>query len=91
MLAGEAARDRPHAREGPPDLERMGSSAASAAAGALAAGLLLGIRDRAALLGPALLGEHVADGSWHGDNVFASLLGGSSWCRPRTRTGLSRP
>jgi homoserine kinase len=54
----------------------MGSSAASAAAGALAAGLLLGLQDRAALLRPALLGEHVADGSWHGDNVFASLLGG---------------
>jgi homoserine kinase len=54
----------------------MGSSAASAAAGALAAGLLLGVTDRAALLRPALLGEHVADGSWHGDNVFASLLGG---------------
>ena len=54
----------------------MGSSAASAAAGALAAGLLLGMTDRAALLRPALLGEHVADGSWHGDNVFASLLGG---------------
>lgn len=54
----------------------MGSSAASAAAGALAAGLLIGVKDRAALLRPALLGEHVADGSWHGDNVFASLLGG---------------
>ena len=54
----------------------MGSSAASAAAGALAAGLLLGLRDRAALLRPALLAEHVADGGWHGDNVFASLLGG---------------
>jgi homoserine kinase len=54
----------------------MGSSAASAAAGARAAGLLLGITDRKSLLRPALLGEHVADGSWHGDNVFASLLGG---------------
>ena len=54
----------------------MGSSASSAAAGALAAGLLLGITDRASLLRPALLGEHVADGAWHGDNVFASLLGG---------------
>ncbi len=54
----------------------MGSSAASAAAGALAAGLLLGVPDRESLLRPALLGEHVADGSWHGDNVFASLLGG---------------
>lgn len=54
----------------------MGSSAASAAAAALAAGLLLGITDRRLLLRPALLGEHAADGSWHGDNVFASLLGG---------------
>ena len=54
----------------------MGSSAASAAAGALGAGLLVGMTDRAALLRPALLGEHVADDSWHGDNVFASLLGG---------------
>lgn len=54
----------------------MGSSAASAAAGALAAGLLLGVKGREALFLPALLGEHVADGAWHGDNVFASLLGG---------------
>ena len=28
------------------------------------------------LLGAALSGEHAADGSWHGDNVFAALLGG---------------
>ena len=28
------------------------------------------------LLGAALKGEHAADGSWHGDNVFAALLGG---------------
>ena len=54
----------------------LGSSAASAAAGALAAGLLLGVTDRQRLLLPALKGEHAADGSWHGDNVFASLLGG---------------
>ena len=32
--------------------------------------------DKRRLLVPALLGEHVADGSWHGDNVFASLMGG---------------
>jgi len=54
----------------------LGSSAASAAAGALAAGLLLGATDRRRLLLAALKGEHAADGSWHGDNVFASLLGG---------------
>ena len=54
----------------------LGSSAASAAAGALAAGLLLGVTDRRDLLRAALMGEHAADGSWHGDNVFASLLGG---------------
>ena len=54
----------------------LGSSAASAAAGALAAGLRLGVTDRQRLLLPALKGEHAADGSWHGDNVFASLLGG---------------
>jgi len=54
----------------------LGSSAASAAAGALAAGLLLGVTDRRKLLLAALKGEHAADGSWHGDNVFASLLGG---------------
>jgi homoserine kinase len=54
----------------------LGSSAASAAAGAFAAGLLLGQPDRMRLLLPALKGEHAADGSWHADNVFASLLGG---------------
>ena len=54
----------------------LGSSAASAAAGAFAAGLLLGVSDRMNLLGAALSGEHAADGSWHGDNVFAALLGG---------------
>ena len=54
----------------------LGSSAASAAAGALAAGLLLGVTDRSRLLLAALKGERAADGSWHGDNVFASLLGG---------------
>ena len=54
----------------------LGSSAASAAAGAYAAGLLLGEKDRMKLLGAALKGERAADGSWHGDNVFAALLGG---------------
>jgi homoserine kinase len=54
----------------------LGSSAASAAGGAFAAGLLLGVTDRRRLLLAALTGERAADGSWHGDNVFASLLGG---------------
>jgi homoserine kinase len=54
----------------------LGSSAASAAAGGMAAALLLGIRDRRKILLPVLEGENAADGSWHGDNVFASLLGG---------------
>lgn len=54
----------------------LGSSAASAAAGARAAGLLLGVRGKSALLGAVLRAEHAADGSWHGDNAFASLFGG---------------
>ncbi len=54
----------------------MGSSAASAAAGGFAAAVLVGLRDRRKILLPALEGENAADGSWHGDNVFASLLGG---------------
>ncbi len=54
----------------------LGSSAASAAAGALAAGLLLGIGGKSRLLLAGLKAEYAADGSWHGDNVFASLLGG---------------
>jgi homoserine kinase len=54
----------------------MGSTAASAAAGGFAAAVLLGLRDRRRILRPVLEGENAADGSWHGDNVFASLLGG---------------
>jgi len=68
-------------RKGLPLSSGMGSSAASAAAGAYAAALALEITDvrgfdKSVLLVPALLGEHIADGSWHGDNVFASLMGG---------------
>lgn len=56
----------------------LGSSAASAAAGASAAALAVSgtLGAKQDLLAPALDGEHIADGSWHGDNVFASLLGG---------------
>jgi homoserine kinase len=66
-------------RKGLPLSSGLGSSAASAAAGAYAAALALGIAGEGAkssLLVAALAGEHVADGSWHGDNVFASLVGG---------------
>jgi homoserine kinase len=62
--------------KGLPISSGLGSSAASAAAGAYAAGLLLGIADKTKLLHAALAGEHAADGAWHGDNVFPSLLGG---------------
>jgi len=55
----------------------LGSSAASAAAGAYAAALAAGGNiDREILLESSLAGEHVADDSWHGDNVWASLSGG---------------
>jgi homoserine kinase len=54
----------------------LGSSAASAAAGAKAAAILLGETRKRVLLEAVLRGEHAADGSWHGDNGFASILGG---------------
>jgi homoserine kinase len=63
--------------KGLPLASGLGSSAASAAAGAFAASLVsereLTKRD---LIDPSLAGEHIADGSWHGDNVWASLFGG---------------
>lgn len=61
--------------KGLPLASGLGSSAASAAAGAWAAGLLLGLPKRE-LLAAVLEAEHAADGSWHGDNAFAALLGG---------------
>jgi homoserine kinase len=54
----------------------LGSSAASAAAGAMAAAAICGIAGKRRLLRAVLLAEHAADGSWHSDNAFASLLGG---------------
>jgi homoserine kinase len=62
--------------KGLPLASGLGSSAASAAAGAKAAALLLGESRRRVLLEAVLRGEHAADGSWHGDNGFASILGG---------------
>jgi homoserine kinase len=62
--------------KGLPLASGLGSSAASAAAGAFAAARLLGVTSRLALLRAVLVAENAADGSWHGDNAFASLLGG---------------
>jgi len=64
-----------------PPCSGLGSSAASAVAGAVAAMLALGeatdvAYDRARVLEAALDGEEVASGSRHGDNVAPSLLGG---------------
>ncbi len=54
----------------------LGSSAASAVAAAYASARLLGISEKEFLLEAVLLGEKTADGAWHGDNAFASLMGG---------------
>lgn len=62
--------------KGLPLASGLGSSAASAAAGAKAAALLLGETRKRVLLEAVLRGENAADGSWHGDNGFASILGG---------------
>ena len=62
--------------KGLPLASGLGSSASSAAAGAKAVALLLGESRKRVLLEAVLRGEHAADGSWHGDNGFASILGG---------------
>jgi homoserine kinase len=55
----------------------LGGSGASAVAAVVAANELLDRPfPRTALLTPALAGEVVASGSWHADNVAASLFGG---------------
>ncbi len=64
-------------RKGIPPGSGVGSSAASAVAGAWAANLLFGAPlDKAALVDPVLEGEAVAAGSRHGDNVLPALFGG---------------
>ena len=62
--------------KGLPIASGLGSSAASAVAGAWAAALLLGVTDKRRLLRAVLMAEYAADGAWHGDNVFPALLGG---------------
>lgn len=55
----------------------MGSSAASAVGGVVAVNELLGCPlTRKALLPFAVLGEQIADGAYHADNVAPCLLGG---------------
>lgn len=61
----------------------MGSSAASAVAGAVAANAMLAAPlENAALLPFALQGEEYASGGVHADNVAPSLLGGLVLCPP---------
>ncbi|ANO51293.1 homoserine kinase [Woeseia oceani] len=70
-------------RKGVPLQSGMGSSAASAAAGAVAANALLAEPLSMAELMPyALAGEAVASGGIHADNVAPSLLGGLVFCPP---------
>ncbi|MDX1940066.1 MAG: homoserine kinase [Saprospiraceae bacterium] len=60
----------------------MGSSAASAVGGAVAVNELLGCPlSRMELLPFAVLGEQVADGAYHADNVAPCLLGGITLIR----------
>lgn len=55
----------------------LGSSAASAAAGAFAANEFIGRPfEKRELLKFAVQGEQIADGAWHADNVAPALLGG---------------
>lgn len=70
-------------RKGVPLQSGMGSSAASAVAGAVAANALLEKPlPQAQLMPYALAGEKVASGSVHADNVAPSLLGGMVLCPP---------
>ena len=77
--------------KGVPLQSGMGSSAASAVAGAVAAnGLLEKPLPAEALLPYALAGEQVASGSNHADNVAPSLLGGMVFCPPSLYPQLLR-
>lgn len=70
-------------RKGVPLQSGMGSSAASAVAGAVAANALLDAPLAPEKLMPyALAGEALASGGMHADNVAPSLLGGLVFCPP---------
>ena len=68
-------------RKGVPLQSGMGSSAASAVAGVVAANALLDAPlEIEALLPFALAGEKIASGALHADNVAPSMLGGLVFC-----------
>ncbi|MBK6947218.1 MAG: homoserine kinase [Haliscomenobacter sp.] len=69
----------------------LGSSAASAAAGVMAVNELLGRPlEKSQLLPFAVLGEQIADGAYHADNVAPSLLGGIVLIRSNTDLDVHR-
>ena len=54
----------------------IGSSAASSVGGALAMAALIGVKDKAAVLEAAAMGEELISGARHFDNVASALYGG---------------
>ena len=76
--------------KGLPLASGLGSSAASAAAGAKAAAELVGETRQRVLLEAVLRAENAADGAWHGDNGFASILGGNALVPSSDPAGRSR-
>ena len=69
----------------------LGSSAASAAGAVMAVNELLGRPlDKRELLPFAVLGEQVADGAYHADNVAPSLMGGMILIRDNTSLDFYR-
>ena len=69
----------------------LGSSAASAAAGVMAVNELLGRPlTKRKILPFAVLGEQIADGAYHADNVGPSLLGGMQLIRSNKNLDIHR-
>lgn len=69
----------------------LGSSAASAVAGAMAVNEALGRPlTKKELLPFAMLGEQAADGAYHADNVAPCLLGGMIFCRDNPSLDVHR-
>lgn len=69
----------------------IGSSAASAVAGAMVVNELFGKPlEKRELLPFAMLGEQVADGAWHADNVAPSLMGGINLIRDNKTLDVHR-
>lgn len=69
----------------------LGSSAASAAAGVMAVNEILGRPlTKSQMLPFAVLGEQIADGAYHADNVGPSLLGGMQLIRSNETLDIHR-